>query len=348
MTQVAQSITPAAPLQRATHRLPALAGLLPAVLLTGVAAVLVGRWWNLAREVSAPSTGGMLALPLENYLFQLPGLTVVGLLFVRVVTLSSQQTAASHHLLTMAARWSYAWAASTVAFLALTASELTGVGVTSLWTREDAFAVLARDSFAQAQIATLWVALVVAVFGARLSSRFEAGALLVLVAAVTLPSVQKLPPGAAAHGGEHAVGENLHWLAMAALGAQVLAAAIWLGGLLTVALHLRVFPSHLRRALPRFGDVASVCVLLVGAAGLTQSALAQPAGASLWQTTPGLLILAKALALVLLATVGYRHRRRTMATAGNGRLMPLVLLVAGELVLMGATVTIALLLTPVS
>ncbi|HYP45692.1 MAG TPA: CopD family protein [Propionibacteriaceae bacterium] len=348
MTQVAQRISHEAPLQRSIHRLPAAARLVPAVLLAGVAALLAARWWSLAREVSAPATGGMLALPAADFLFQLPGLAVVGLLLVRSIALGPQQTAASHHLLRMASRWSYAWAAATVAALTGTASELTGVAVTSLWTREDAIAVLGRDDQAQAQIATLWVALVIALFGAKLASRFEVGALLLLTTAVILPSVQELPPGSPAHFGDHAVGQDLHWLAMAALAAQVVAAAIWVGGLLAIVLHLRVFAPQLRRALPRFGDVASVCVLLVGAAGLVQNALALPTGASLWQTTPGLILLAKGLALMLLATVGYRHRRRTMTMAGTGGVLALLMLLAGELVLMGATVSIALLLTTVS
>ena len=345
MTQVAQRIIPAAPLQPSIQRMPALVSLLPVALLTGVALVLVGRWWNVASEVAAPSAGGMLTLPLTDFLFQLPGYVVFGLLFVRAVTMPAQRTAASQHLMGMAARWSYVWAASTLAFLAATASELTGTAVLSLWTREDVFAVLARDDRAQSQIAMVWVALVIALFGARLSSRLEVGALLVLATAVILPSVQKLPPNAPAHAAGHAVGQGLHWLAMAALAVQVLAAVVWLGGLLAVALHLRAFPLHLRRALPGFGDAATLCVLLVGAAGLVQSTLALPGLAALWQTTPGLVIVAKGLALVLLTAVGYRHRRRTIAVAGTGHLLPLLLLVAGELVLMGATVTIALLLT---
>jgi putative copper resistance protein D len=51
------------------------------------------------------------------------------------------------------------------------------------------------------------------------------------------------------------------------------------------------------------------------------------------------------LALVLLGGIGYWHRRRTMVAAASGRLLPLLALASGELVLMGTTIGIAVVLS---
>jgi putative copper resistance protein D len=67
--------------------------------------------------------------------------------------------------------------------------------------------------------------------------------------------------------------------------------------------------------------------------------------AALLGTDRGQLIVAKTVALVLLASVGYWHRRRTVPAVRTGCLRPLLRLAAGELLLMGATVGIAVVLS---
>ncbi len=56
-------------------------------------------------------------------------------------------------------------------------------------------------------------------------------------------------------------------------------------------------------------------------------------------------MLAKTLALLVLAGFGYLHRRRTMPTASTGRLFPLLRLAGAELILMSATIAIAVVLS---
>ena len=132
---------------------------------------------------------------------------------------------------------------------------------------------------------------------------------------------------------------------MAALGLHLVGAAIWIGGLLALVAHLRGFPDDMRVAVPRFSAAALVCVLAVGVSGVLESVVMLDGWAALLSTDRGHLILAKTVAFVVLAGVGYWHRRRTVPAARTGRLLPLLRLAAGELLLMGATVGIAVVLS---
>ena len=138
---------------------------------------------------------------------------------------------------------------------------------------------------------------------------------------------------------------NYSDVAVVALGVHVAAAAAWVGGLLALVVHLRPFPQELRRAVPRFSAAALICVIAVGVSGVVESAVMLDGWAALWGTNRGHLIIAKVLALVLLGGIGYWHRRRTMVAAASGRLLPLLALASGELVLMGTTIGIAVVLS---
>jgi putative copper export protein len=279
---------------------------------------------------------------LADFLYQVPGLAVVGLLFVRAAALTGHRTTATQHLSEMTSRWAWVWAAASIVQLALTASELTGESIAGLVRREDVFAVLGRSGPATAQIVTLWVALAIALFASRLTSSLESLALTVLATAVLLPVVESVPGGSHDPASEHS-GLGLHWLAMVALAVQLVAIVVWFGVLLAVVLHLRVLPLALGRTLQQFAYTASVCALLLGSTGLVQDTLTLPTLAALWQTTHGQLILAKVLALLLLVSVGFRHRLRTSDALLSGRVLRLV---AGEAVLMGAVVAITILISP--
>lgn len=344
MSYVAQRMVPESGLRRVARDLLAPATVVPALLLAGVGVALARQWWTGVQEVSVPLSRGILDLPLAGYLYQVPGVAVIGLLFVRAVVLAGHRTLATHHLSEMAARWAWVWAATSVVGLALTATKLTGVSVFALGGREDLVAVLGRSTQATAQVTTLWVALAIAFFGSRLSSLLEARVLVAVAAVALLPVVADVP-GAGHDATSHASGD-LHWLAMAALAVQLTAALVWLGGLVALVVHLRVVPFQLHRALLRFSSAASICVVLIGSAALVQDTLTLPGLAALSTTTNGQLVLAKAVALALLATVGYRHRRRTAEAGADGRLLSLLRLAGGELVLMGAVVAITMVITP--
>jgi putative copper resistance protein D len=235
----------------------------------------------------------------------------------------------------MAVRWAWVWAGSTLAWIVLTMSDLVGVPVSSLPERADVLAIVLGTDRVLTQIATLWVAVAIALFGTRLSTTAATSGVLVVAIAALLPSALT------GHAGHH----NYSDVAVVALAVHIAAASLWVGGLLALVVHLRAFPDQLQHTVPRFSAAALFCVIAVGVSGVVESAVMLDDWAALWGTNRGHLIIAKVLALVVLGGIGYWHRRRTMGPAASGRFMPLLRLAAGEMVLMGVTVGIAVVLS---
>jgi hypothetical protein len=258
------------------------------------------------------------------------------------VALTGHRTLATQHLAEMASRWSWVWVAASFVALVRTGSTLTGESVVALVGREDLLAVLARSDRATSLVATIWVALVIALFAPRLTSTGETLALVLLSAAALLPVLPTLRGTGHGPAVDH-VGQDLHELALVALAAQLLALVVWLGALVSIVLHLRAQPLHLRRALMQFSHTASWCVLIAGSAALTQAILTLPTLDAVWQSSSGQLVIGRAVALLLVGAVGYRHRRRTADAVVSGRLLPLLRLVVGEAVLGGAVVAVTML-----
>lgn len=314
---------------------------LSGVLLAGMVAMFVARWLTgtgyTPAPLGLPDPGALTAVGLlaAQYVHEVAGVAVVGLLACRSCMLEGSGGSGGRHLGAMAARWGWVWVGSTLGGITFTVSDLIGAPVTGLASQPDVVLAVVGTDRVLAQIATLWVALLVAMFGGRLHGRPRVGAVLGLAAAALLPSAL------AGHAGHHSSAA----LAMVALGVHLVAAAIWVGGLLALVVHLRSFPDQLRTAVPRFSAIALLCVLAVGISGVLEGAVLLDGWSALWETTRGRLMSAKMVAFVLLAAAGYWHRRRTVGPALSGRLPPLLRLAAGELTLMGGTVGIAVLLS---
>jgi putative copper resistance protein D len=329
------------------RRPPAVRDLLAAVFLAGVAAIVIARWWTgtgyQEPPLGLPDAGGLTAigLPIVQFVHDMAGIAVVGLLFVRCLSglghsgFGSSAVPAHQHLMAMAVRWAWLWAGSTLAWIVLTMSDLVGVPVVRLRERADVLAIVLGTDRVLTQIATLWVAVAIALFGARLSTVAATSGVLVLAIAALLPSALT------GHAGHH----NYSDVAVVALAVHITAASLWVGGLLALAVHLRAFPDRLQYAVPRFSAAALICVIAVGVSGVVESAVMLDDWAALWGTNRGHLIIAKVLALVVLGGIGWWHRQRTMGPAATGRLLPMLRLAAGELVLMGVTVGIAVVLS---
>jgi hypothetical protein len=109
---------------------------------------------------------------------------------------------------------------------------------------------------------------------------------------------------------------------MLPLAVHLAAASAWVGGLLALVVHLRRFPDELRRALPRFSAAALMCMLAVGSAGIVEGVVTLRTWTALWDSDRGHPILAKTVALAVLAAIGYAHRKRTLGPAGTGPARP--------------------------
>ncbi len=309
--------------------------------LAAAAAVVIARWWTGTGYQPAPKglpdAGAFtsLALPVAAAAQELAAVAVVGLLFARCVLVPRRHEAAHEGLAVMTARWGAAWALSSLALIVLTMSGAMGVPLLDLPGRLDVVAVLLGSPSMLGQLTTLWVACAAALFGARPRGRAAVGAGLVVAAAALLPATL------AGHAGHH----NSPTMAMTVLAVHVLAAAVWIGGLLVLALHLRPFPAALRDCLPAFSATALLCAIAVGISGIAESAIMLDDWRQLVETDRGQLMIAKVAALAVLVCFGYWHRSRTMSAAAAGQLWPLVRLAGVELAVMGATVGIAVVLS---
>ena len=227
-------------------RAPATRVLITGTFLAGLLAILVGRWWTGTGYVAAPAglpdPGWVTAvgLPVAQHTHEIAGITVVGLLFLRCAALPASTGPGGAHLLEMAARWAWIWVAGTVAWITLTVSELTGAPVDDLLRSPDLVLAAAGTDRVLAEMATLWVALAVALFVGRLPTAPPVAALLLAATAALLPSALT------GHAGHH----DSPTIAMLALAVHLAAAAAWVGGLLALVVHLRPFPDELRRASP--------------------------------------------------------------------------------------------------
>lgn len=143
----------------------------------------------------------------------------------------------------------------------------------------------------------------------------------------------------------HSAGGGAHDLATDSLVLHVLAASLWVGGLVAVLATgaARSGPDRdgaLATAVPRFSRLALVCWMVLAVSGVVNALVRVPWWA-LIGTGYGALVLAKAGALGVLGVVGARHRRHTVGPAARGEPGALLRLGGVEVLLMLATVGLA-------
>jgi copper transport protein len=176
----------------------------------------------------------------------------------------------------------------------------------------------------------LELAAAVALLGAVLAAlalrmpRLLPAASLVTVALLPLPSLSG-----------HALDPGQPFYAPVADVLHVLAASIWLGGLLALAAVLTFLRGGApERAGRRFSTIALAAVLVVAATGLVRAVTELAAFHQIWTTTYGRILLVKSALLLALVALGFANRRRLR--------LPVVL---AELVLLAALVLAAAVLT---
>ena len=142
----------------------------------------------------------------------------------------------------------------------------------------------------------------------------------------------------------HASGGGAHDLATDSLVLHVLAASLWVGGLVGVLIVAAARgPDRavaLGTAVPRFSRLALWCWCALAVTGVLNSAV-RVSPVELVTTGYGLLLLGKATALVALGAAGALHRRYTVHAAARSEPGALLRLGGLEVVLMLATVGLA-------
>jgi len=264
---------------------PSVAGLADAGPLTGWALPAVRLVFDLAAvtTVGALLTGGVLLRPVGSLL--------------SAVALSAVRSAA----------WSAGlWSVSAALLFLLTASETAGLPLGGLTARD-----LGDHAAAGPGRAPLVVAVVGAVVAFGCSrTRTQTGARRLLMAA----GLGLLPTTLTGHAASAAD----HELAVSSLVVHVVAATVWVGGLLAILLFVRR-PSDLAFAVRRFSGLAAACFTLVALSGLLSAFERLGSSAAAWSSGYGALVLTKAALLMVLGAMGWQHRRRLVPALALGR-----------------------------
>ena len=286
---------------------------------------------------SGPVTGW--GLPTVRLLADLAGLATVGLLLAAGLLLSSPETtlvAAPARAATVAGRVAAVWLLTVVVEVVLTVSDIFGIPPSQATDATVLRSFLGQTS--QGRALLLQVGLLVVVAGLARAATSPRGAVLALVVGL----VAMTPPALTGH----SASSGSHELAVASLLVHLVAASLWVGGLAALAWVAAVAGSSdgLRLAVPRFSTLAACCFAAVAVSGVVNAGVRLGGVAPLLSSAYGGLVLAKVAALGVLGGFGWWHRRHTVAAvAGGGRssVRQFVSVAAAELVVMAATVALA-------
>ncbi|TCM47666.1 copper resistance protein D [Kribbella sp. VKM Ac-2568] len=230
------------------------------------------------------------------------------------------------------------WAVASIGGLLATATVILGIPMSQLAARAgDAGSLLQVRALAAAVVLTALLAIVLS--GCRTVAVARL-ALVLTAAALTGPLLT----------GHGAIERTTFWslLATASLVVHVYAATTWIGGLGAL---LRYGRDYLK-AIETFSRLALVCAISIGITGLLTAEIhlgGHQDGWGLitqWVTTGyGALVFAKTFAFALLVWIGWWHRRATLPALAANQPAAFWRLAAGELVLMCATVGLAVALS---
>jgi cytochrome c oxidase assembly factor CtaG/putative copper export protein len=314
---------------------PSPRAVLVAAILAGVGILVLGLWVGdaLAPETipGLPDAGALTpwALPIAKFVFDLSALATVGTLLAGVALVPSagaEMTAPGIRCLRAAAVWAAVWAASALVTFVLSLSDILGVPAGDVLDANTLTSFAGSISQGRALLFVFGLAVVIAAAAPFVLS-LDAGALLLVVSGVALLPVPLTG---------HAAGAADHDVATSSLVAHVVAGSLWVGGLLALVLYVRRSRAALEVAVPRFSALALWCYVAIGFSGLLNAWVRLGGVDDLWGSRYGLLVLGKVAAFVVLGVFGWWHRRASR---------PFLRFAAGEVVVMAATVGLAVALS---
>ncbi|HTF49693.1 MAG TPA: CopD family protein [Pseudonocardia sp.] len=321
-----------------------LAGLLGAVLATWIAV-----WLTMSPPVPGvvlPPEAVRYGVPLARVLLDLALTATLGLSLLPML-LGQRDESALRRVFDTAYRAALVsavtWLAAAVVSVALQTAEVAPVsGITAATLA----AYVGDVSAAQGLLASAAVAVLAAVLaavGIRFPGPLPARLLLITAGLGLLPLL------VTGHAGE--LSARWHELTMVSLELHVYAATAWAGGLAATVGLLLAHPALLARALPRFSQLAGLCLAVVAGSGVLNALveLATTPGARLPSVLVtshyGQLVLAKAGCLGALALLGGYVRFRVLPSVALGRRTALAGWVAGELAVLGVAFGLAVVLS---
>lgn len=314
------------------------------VATTGLVALALVRELTGARAPSGLDYAGPLTrelLPVARLVGELAAVAVVAGLMASLLTARrrggrSPGGLGGARLAPSVTAWALAWSVVAGGSALLAASEVSNQTVGQVLGTGLLLDYLVIIPQARYQVLSALVVLGLALATAVLGRRGEGAGVvpvLLLLAAAGLAAGMPLVTG-------HAASAANHYLAITTLVVHVLAALVWVGGLAGLVVHLRG-DDDLALAAGRFDTVALACFVVVALSGVLNAGIRVDDPGLLVTTTYGGLLLAKAAALVVLGGFGAWHRRATLRRVRAGSATAFRRVAAAEVVVMAATVGLA-------
>ncbi|TWP51321.1 copper resistance protein CopD [Lentzea tibetensis] len=138
----------------------------------------------------------------------------------------------------------------------------------------------------------------------------------------------------------HSSSGGAHDLATNSLLFHLVAAALWVGGLIALLAHGKRGGDHLALATTRFSKVALVCWIVMAVSGVVNAFVRVSVG-DLFTSTYGWLLVGKIACLLLLGVVGYFQREKSVKQVVEGSSNALLRLAGVEVLLMMLTIGLA-------
>lgn len=311
------------------------------VVVVLVGALVVGGARPQPTTDGLPDAGPLTGwgLPAVQLLERLAAVLTVGTLLLSAVLSPPGLGSARSRVLVAASAWALLWAGAAVVGALLSASALAGVPVADL-SPESVVGIVTGFAPGRAAAWTVLSTLVLAA-GARLAARSGAPGRhldrVLLVAAVATILLPVVTAG-------HATTAGNHLAAVTTIALHVVAATVWVGGLAAVVLYGRTDGSALPRTIARYSTMALVCFVVTALSGALGASVLLGGSDEVLATLGtgyGALLGLKSIALLALGLLGARHRTRTLVHLGAGRPKAFRRLAAVEVVVMLATVALA-------
>ncbi|MGH3752227.1 MAG: cytochrome c oxidase assembly protein [Pseudonocardiaceae bacterium] len=279
-----------------------------------------------------------VGLPVMRVLSECAAVVTVGSLLLAAFLVPPQASGyldtGGHAALRTARIAALIWALSAALMVPLSAADAVGRPVTDVLDPGLLASLVSQLSKPGAWALTAWLVLVLAGF---CWNALTWGAAVWLCALSVVGLMPVALTGHSSAGGAHDI-------ATSSLLYHVVAAALWVGGLIALLTYLARWGDHAGLATQRFSRLALVCWVVMAASGVI-NALVRVAPGQLFSTY-GLLVLGKVIALLVLGVFGWLHRRGAVAAVvDRGDSAAILRLGGGEVLIMFATIGLAVALS---
>jgi cytochrome c oxidase assembly factor CtaG len=316
----------------------------PLAVLTALVCLVAAGQLEQAQP-GLPDAGALvrLGLPVTRTLQDLSAALTVGLLVLAAFVLPPSSAKVKNQLaghraraVRFAAVASTCWLLAGSLTLVLTYADVAGLAPTAPGFASQLGYFMRSFDLGRSMVASLVLAAMVSI-GTMLATRMNTAGWLAVLSVVAL-----LPLALSGH----AAGSDDHQAAVDSLGAHLVGVSVWVGGLAAVVLLSPWVGDTLPVTVRRYSTLAGGCFVVVALSGLVNAWLRLGSWSGL-ASAYGALVLVKTAALATLGLAGWWHRRRLLGalTDGPAGRRAFLRLATGEVLVMAATIGVAVALS---